>query len=226
MKKLEEFPHKHKEDGFGGASPRTGGKDARFLVVTSEPQERKREVGRPQERRRHPRFRCEARAEVRLPGSSAVLWGIATDISEGGCYIELPSPLPKDQTVHLKLTLLDCTIVAQAKVSASHPMFGMGLTITSCSPEERQKLQSVLTRIDQAGPLFVRGAVPPRARAGFQPFPDSAAAPQGDSLTPPKFRIPPQAAHSVLEKIIQQTTRQGMLSFSDLLVILEAAQEK
>ena len=57
------------------------------------------------ERRQYPRFRCEGKAEIRVRNSSGVWWGTLTDLSAGGCYIEMASPLPPGTVARLTLTL-------------------------------------------------------------------------------------------------------------------------
>ena len=45
------------------------------------------------ERRKYPRLKCVNSIELRAHGDEAPIWGKATDLSLGGCFIEMPIPL-------------------------------------------------------------------------------------------------------------------------------------
>ena len=58
------------------------------------------------DRRKHPRYPVNGGgAEVRQQGVDARIWARLTDISLGGCYLEIMSPLPVLTYVNLALTL-------------------------------------------------------------------------------------------------------------------------
>jgi hypothetical protein len=47
-----------------------------------------------QERRQSPRYKCEGSAQFRVGGSAVRTWGTFTDISLGGCYVEMTATYP------------------------------------------------------------------------------------------------------------------------------------
>ncbi|HEV2023027.1 MAG TPA: PilZ domain-containing protein [Terriglobales bacterium] len=55
------------------------------------------------------------------------IWARLTDISLGGCYLEIMSPLPVLTYVNLSLTLEEQHVQAKGQVVVSHPHFGMGI---------------------------------------------------------------------------------------------------
>src|SRR2546426_11288589 len=59
--------------------------------------------GRQQDRREHPRVKVRATVELRREGNEVPIGGATSDISLGGCYIEMMFTLAKD-------TKLDITI--------------------------------------------------------------------------------------------------------------------
>lgn len=99
------------------------------------------------ERRRHQRFACEGKAEIRTADSVTVLWGQLTDLSISGCYIELPAPLVAGRTAQLTLTVFDLSFNVEGRVAVVHPMFGMGVAFTACAPQEAQKLRRILATL-------------------------------------------------------------------------------
>lgn len=47
------------------------------------------------DRRRYPRVKCSISVELQREGQP-VIWGKASDLSLGGCFVEMPIPLPVD----------------------------------------------------------------------------------------------------------------------------------
>ncbi len=87
-----------------------------------------------EERRLFGRRSCRIEAQVSIPGSSVSLPGKVTDISLGGCYVEMLAPLPVDTMVELELTAGDTAMRASGKVRASQMGLGMGVAFASMSP--------------------------------------------------------------------------------------------
>jgi hypothetical protein len=178
------------------------------------------------ERRRFPRYRCEGKAEIRVPEATAVIWGTVTDLSAGGCYVELASPLPIGHEAKFTLTVLEAAITVDGKVAVVHPMFGMGVQFTACPQQEFQKLQEILYQISglveplpesewAARPPAVAAPPPP---AGSKPAP--AAPSPGPPGPAPAFRISPQAACKILDQIVKHLAQKGVLSKADFMAIV------
>ncbi len=159
------------------------------------------------ERRQHPRYRCEGKAEIRTYGATGVKWGTITDLSAGGCYIELASPDQIGQPVRLNLTVLDRTLSLDGKVAVVHPMFGMGIVFTTCAQPEFQKLQEILYQLSG-----LSDTVGPRPESQIMHPPAASS---------PTFKVTPQAACSILDQVIKHLAQKGVLTRADMLAILE-----
>ena len=206
------------------------------------------------DRRQHPRYHCEGKAEIRTSDSPAVLWGLVTDLSANGCYIELASPLPAGKSAQMTLTVLETTLNVEGRVAVVHPMFGMGVAFTACPAPERQKLELLLSVLEgqtDTGLALTEGNLPPGQPAmppasAVPPLPSAqpatspivtrtaplaaAAAPAEASVSPARraatFRLTPQVACAVLDEIVKQITQKGVLTRADLLAILHEIQAK
>ena len=106
------------------------------------------------ERRKHPRYPCNAGgAEVRQQGVDSRIWARLADISLGGCYLEIMSPLPVLTYVNIGLILEEQHLNAKGQVVVSHPNFGMGIQFIDLSAADRKMLESWIAALaPKAGP--------------------------------------------------------------------------
>ena len=99
------------------------------------------------ERRTLTRMRCTVSAELQPEGHAApIMVGIA-DLSLGGCFVDMPMPLPLRTQLKVAFWLDSVKVQTSAEVSNIRPGFGMGLHFTNLSPEERAKLDAYLAKI-------------------------------------------------------------------------------
>lgn len=71
-----------------------------------------------------------------------------TDLSLGGCYLEISSPFPVSTRVTLSMSAGSVELRAEGVVRVMHPEHGMGVEFTQTTPHHRQALErfmSVLT---------------------------------------------------------------------------------
>lgn len=100
------------------------------------------------DRRRNPRYPVNGGgAEVRQQGVDARIWARLTDLSLGGCYLEIMSPLPALTYVSVVLTLEEQHVQAKGQVMVSHPHFGMGIQFIELSAADHQILESWLVAL-------------------------------------------------------------------------------
>lgn len=100
------------------------------------------------DRRKHPRYPVSGGgAEVRQQGVDSRIWARLTDISLGGCYLEIMSPLPVLTYVNLGLILDEQHLNAKGQVVVSHPNFGMGVQFIDLSAADRKMLESWLAAL-------------------------------------------------------------------------------
>ena len=99
---------------------------------------------RQQERRRFPRHSCVETAEIHKANSAVQLWGKLTDISMGGCYIEMMSPFPAETEVSMMLKVGPFRFRAHGSVAVMHACMGMGIAFTEISPSDYALLQRAI----------------------------------------------------------------------------------
>jgi c-di-GMP-binding flagellar brake protein YcgR len=64
-----------------------------------------------------------------------------TDLSLGGCYLEISSPFPRSSRVTLSMRAASVEVRAQGVVRIMHPDKGMGVEFTQGTPEHRAALE-------------------------------------------------------------------------------------
>ncbi len=96
------------------------------------------------ERRQHPRLKCSISAELRPEGQVAPIWGKVSDLSVGGCFVEMPIPLRPGTSIKAGLWIQDKKLWANAKVVSSRPGFGIGLQFMAIAPEDQERLRQFL----------------------------------------------------------------------------------
>ena len=100
--------------------------------------------GKGAERRVHPRVRALSSIELHPDGSSAPIWGKALDLSVGGCFMEMPIPLPKDTKLKIGLWIKETKIWIKGQVVNSRPGFGIGIRFAEIDPPDAAKLKQYL----------------------------------------------------------------------------------
>ena len=74
-----------------------------------------------------------------------------TDISSGGCYVEMPTPLPTGTQVEIIVRTHDLKLKTRGVVQSVHQGFGMGVQLTLQSPEDRDQVQSLIRLLAESG---------------------------------------------------------------------------
>jgi len=112
---------------------------------------------------------------VRLPGT-------VTDISLGGCYVEMLAPLPCDTEIELLLNTGDGTLRVSGSVRSSQMGMGMRVAFTGMSPVDFERLRDFappVTSPQQTVKTPPRPSAPPRpGPMPPQPISQLAAAPK------------------------------------------------
>lgn len=96
------------------------------------------------ERRRNPRYKCEGGAELRTENSSVRTWATFSEISRGGCYVEMMTTYPASTKLDLKLQVRGFEVHTGAIVRVSYPFLGMGIEFTDMSAEDSRKLEDLI----------------------------------------------------------------------------------
>jgi hypothetical protein len=67
-----------------------------------------------------------------------------TDLSLGGCYLDISSPFPASSRVTLSMRAATVEVRAQGVVRIMHPDKGMGVEFTQTTPEHRAAVEKFL----------------------------------------------------------------------------------
>lgn len=110
------------------------------------------------DRRQCARFKCFISALVRARDTQLPLCGQLTDISQGGCYVQTPQPLPTGTKVNLELLMKIANLRGEGVVCSSHPGRGMGIKFVETSNEYRDQLRQFVKWFAGAEPASTSGA--------------------------------------------------------------------
>jgi len=108
---------------------------------------------RIEERRHSVRFSCTGTVRIWEQGQELAIDARLNEISLGGCYLEIMSPLRNGACVRLEMAVNQRNISVEGVVRNSLPNFGMGIEFMKISAGEAQKLQRVVAELSGAVPL-------------------------------------------------------------------------
>jgi len=94
-------------------------------------------------RRTKTRYGCRLGAEVYRPGLSIPHRCCLTDLSAGGCYLEVALPFPQGSTLEIVVRTYEMRLRLRGTVLASHPGYGMGVAFELDTEEERTNLKKL-----------------------------------------------------------------------------------
>jgi DNA-binding NarL/FixJ family response regulator len=97
----------------------------------------------PNNRRAQLRYACRLGAEVYLTGTSVPNRCCLTDLSSGGCYLEVPLPFPKGASVEIVVRTYEMKLRLRGSVLASHPGYGMGIGFELKSKDEQVNVKKL-----------------------------------------------------------------------------------
>ena len=99
------------------------------------------------DRRAHPRVKCGNSVEIHMPGQQAPIRARIGDMSLGGCFIEMPMPIPAGTMIQLALWIKDVKLQAKAKVITSTPGYGNGVQFTELSEQDLAQLKTYINSL-------------------------------------------------------------------------------
>jgi len=94
-----------------------------------------------QERRQHVRRRCSLSVELHPASQESRIWGRVADISLGGCFVEMSSPLKEGTQVRLALWIQDKKLWTLGKVAGLRLGSGIGIEFLEMKDEDREQLK-------------------------------------------------------------------------------------
>jgi CheY-like chemotaxis protein len=101
------------------------------------------------DRRGLSRHACRLGAEVYLLGSTVPTRCSLSDIGTGGCYVETTEPFPSGTAVQIVVRTRDMKLRIQGSVQAVHRGFGMGVSFSPKTAEEREQVQQLIALVSQ-----------------------------------------------------------------------------
>jgi hypothetical protein len=88
-----------------------------------------------EERRRTPRYPFIATAEVIEQGSKAGFSTRVSELSLHGCYLDMPTPLPQDTAITVKIYSDGKFFEAAGTIVYSKPSLGVGVSFQGIRPQ-------------------------------------------------------------------------------------------
>jgi DNA-binding NarL/FixJ family response regulator len=95
-------------------------------------------------RRAQSRYSCRVGAEVYRTGTSVPNHCCLTDLSSGGCYLEVSLPFPAKSSVEIVVRTHGMKLRLRGTVQASHPGYGMGIAFELKTKEEQDNVKKLL----------------------------------------------------------------------------------
>ena len=105
---------------------------------------------KPGNRRTQDRHACRLSADVYRTGVPVPNRCSLTDISSGGCYIEMPTPLPAGTRVEIVVRAQGMKLRVQGVVQSVHPGFGMGVQLVLKTAEHHDHVQSLIRLLEES----------------------------------------------------------------------------
>ena len=170
------------------------------------------------ERRDSTRYVCTGGAEFKKAEGGFKNWGTVADVSHTGCYVETNFPLAARTLLDLQINVRNIDIRARAVVRSAHPNVGMGLEFAQISPEDRHRLETLISML-----TIVPGALQRSATTAPQASVPAPAAPVASSTVPqPKES---SSSDHILRTITELRDAEAIIETSALLIEPRALAE-
>jgi CheY-like chemotaxis protein len=98
----------------------------------------------PDNRRGQTRYACRLGAEVYQKGSSVRNYCHLSDLSPGGCYLEMPLAFAAGSAVEIVVRTHQMKLGVSGEVKSSHPGYGMGVSFHLNTKDERHGVQHLI----------------------------------------------------------------------------------
>jgi AmiR/NasT family two-component response regulator len=125
------------EGSRGSGSTRETVREARTQAVASPG------PADPNNRRTQTRYACRLSAEVYRTGIAVPHRCSLTDLSSGGCYLEVSLPFPQGASLEIVMRTYEMKLRLKGTVLTSHPGYGMGVAFELKTNEERESLKKL-----------------------------------------------------------------------------------
>ncbi|HLV85683.1 MAG TPA: PilZ domain-containing protein [Candidatus Sulfotelmatobacter sp.] len=95
-------------------------------------------------RRTQTRYSCRLGAEVYRTGTAVPNHCCLTDLSSGGCYLEVSLPFASGSSVEILVRTYEMKLRLRGTVQAAHPGYGMGVAFELKTKEERENVKKLI----------------------------------------------------------------------------------
>ena len=102
------------------------------------------------DRRNRSRHACRLGADIYQLGTGVPNRCTLSDLSVGGCYVEMPTPFASGTRVEIIVRTAQVKLHTRGVVQGSHPGFGMGVKFTLETVAEREHLQDLIRVLEEA----------------------------------------------------------------------------
>ena len=128
--------------------------------------------------------------------------GQLTDLSLGGCYLEISSPFPVSSSLTLSMRAGSVEVRAQGIVRVMHPDKGMGVEFTQATPEHRDAVEKFLGVLSENRSLSPELMIEPEGLNSEPRSVESRAADSDDPLLQlfAEELLSPEAFHEALRQ--------------------------
>ena len=110
------------------------------------------ELPDPNNRRSEARYNCRISAEVYRTGTNVPNHCCLTDLSAGGCYLEVSLPFPMGSSVEILVRTYELKLRLRGTVQASHPGYGMGVAFELKTKEEQSSVKKLRDFVAASNP--------------------------------------------------------------------------
>jgi CheY-like chemotaxis protein len=102
------------------------------------------------DRREQTRYACRLGAEVYRAGVAVPHHCSLTDLSPGGCYLEMPLPFAKKTAIEITVRTHELKLRLRGTTQTSHPGYGMGVSFELETKEQCGEVQKLLDYVAAA----------------------------------------------------------------------------
>jgi hypothetical protein len=101
-----------------------------------------------EEKRRHPRYRCQGSAEVLLPQGGMLFRGRILDLSVSGCFIETAMPnLERGTLVEVYFVTNQLQFRVQGNIAEVRNKHGAGISFVNVSPRTADRIVALIAEL-------------------------------------------------------------------------------
>ena len=143
-----------------------------------------------------------------------------TDLSLGGCYLEVASPFPSRTRIVLSMKAAGLQLRVEGVVRVMHPEIGMGVEFTQSTPEQHSQVEKFIHSLMNAGNVLPELLVEPEGLESSRPEPPAQASEGEDPLLDlfrNKASLPPEVFLNELRK--QRSTHRAEASEESILPV-------